>query len=167
MVSLARVNGVLGYVDMSAVMEVPDERGVDIVDLVGDIVDRATLGYALEQDLCITAMRSLFRYIAWLSYRLSEDPEDGALIKERLERRSAEARGKLEDIMALEDAPTLSPVKAEAFSILIDLAWVLEADIRADLQKQYVEYVKKEALDADRDDEQGKKSLIWIRCDLC
>ncbi|KAG0166341.1 hypothetical protein DFQ28_010664 [Apophysomyces sp. BC1034] len=173
-VSMLRLEYLSNCMDVTDEMDETEDMRADVTELVGGLLDRASVGYDREKQMTFSAMFVLWRYLVRKCERLSSDYEllaDGKLALTKLEKRRDWVLEKYVELAIGPDATPLSEVRHHAFGIMLDIYWLFSSDLFAisglkylqlgcasDMQAQCAEYIASQVEKWSKQAEKGDQS---------
>ncbi|KAI9318440.1 hypothetical protein BX666DRAFT_2025903 [Dichotomocladium elegans] len=131
-INLLRLDNLINHMDITDAMEESENANDDLIDLMGSFVDRSLAGDKDEEQMSLSVISILFRYLTWKCDRIWSDPEldgPGRVALGRMERRRDWIFTKLIDLATLPDVTPVPIVRSTAFGILMDLYWIFSSEL--------------------------------------
>ncbi|ORZ25973.1 hypothetical protein BCR42DRAFT_401343 [Absidia repens] len=130
--TVTRLDYLIGIVDTTDDMDDTSDMKADVMDLMGELVDRSVLGYDGESQIGQSALSILFRYLVWRCSYLVEDGMvafDTAMLNKIERRRNWTIEKCTELLFTTDDTAPLPEVQRLAFSVLIDTYTIFSSDM--------------------------------------
>ncbi|KAI8391760.1 uncharacterized protein BYT42DRAFT_557996 [Radiomyces spectabilis] len=130
--SILRLDYLTNVMDITEAMDESEDMHSDVTELVGGLVDRATLGFKNEEQISCSAMAILFRYVAWKCQQIQADPqlEDrGKIAAAKLQKRRDWILEKFNELVTASEVSPKPGVRCHAFGTLVDLYWLFSSDL--------------------------------------
>lgn len=154
-VSMLRLACLINFLDATTAMDDSQGASANVIDYVGDLIDRAAFGNEEEKNICHSALNVVSRYMMWKINSLS--PSSTIDVIPPIERRRDWAIDKLVELATGSDVIPLAEIRTAAFGFLVDIYWCFTTDLLdeynlsrlktrcpADLQKSCTKYVSEE-----------------------
>ncbi|KAI8342129.1 hypothetical protein BC941DRAFT_467028 [Chlamydoabsidia padenii] len=141
--AMIRLDYLIGIKDITATMDDVSDMKPDVIELMGELADRALLGYEGESQIGQSSLSILFHYLVWRCYEVVEDSmaaADVAVLNKIERRRNLIIEKCLELISPSVDSEPSPEVQKMAFDTLIDIHTLFSSDkfIQADLNQLYL-----------------------------
>ncbi|KAI8880316.1 hypothetical protein K501DRAFT_225100 [Backusella circina FSU 941] len=125
-VSIARLDYLISFSDATPSMDDAHGTTTNTIEYVGQLVDRASMGYQNELELSKSVLSILSRYFLWKCHAVSVTATDDLV--HLIERRRDWVMDRLIDLVTAADGSPLEEMRVLALGYLVDAYWILSSD---------------------------------------
>ncbi|KAF7728526.1 hypothetical protein EC973_005930 [Apophysomyces ossiformis] len=140
--SMLRLEHLSHCMDITDAMDETEDMRNDVTDLVGALLDRASVGYEREKQMTLSAMSVLWRYLVRKCQHLSLDGKfvaDGILALPKLEKRRDWILEKFTELAIGPDASPLPAIRHHAFGVMLDIYWLFSSNLFNDAERKHLQ----------------------------